>query len=125
MLIHQRSGARVVNTPCLPPAEILLWERLQDDQSLGAQFKRDSKIGGNHFADFACPDLRIAILLDRAGLDRSAKGAKLDAVISRNGYINVSVESSEVYDNLDAVYARIATAVDLRMNEKEARRKAA
>jgi very-short-patch-repair endonuclease len=115
VFFQTRRGVKSANTHCLPPAEILLWERIRDYRLRGASFERDSIIG-NDVADFACLDLRIAIMLDRE--TKQGNGKRLarvyEAAFANMGYIKIPVRSSEVYDNIDAVHARIASSIDKR-----------
>ena len=93
-------------------AERLLWEALRTDRRFAGQFKRQTPVG-RHIPDFVSFPQRTAIELVNADetevivTDRAARTAWLEA----RGYTVVAMQTSEVTGDLDAVLARLETAL--------------
>jgi very-short-patch-repair endonuclease len=47
----------------MPPAEVILWQRLRNRQVEGYKFRRQYSIG-RFVVDFYCPEKRLAIEVD-------------------------------------------------------------
>lgn len=93
-------------------AERLLWEALRTDRRFAGQFKRQTPVG-RHIPDFVSFPQRTAIELVNADetemivTDRAARTAWLQ----ERGYTVVAMSTSEVTGDLDAVLARLETAL--------------
>jgi very-short-patch-repair endonuclease len=89
----------------MPPAEILLWERLRDERLDHLHFTRQ-KILGEHVVDFYCSFAHVVIELDAGGVLTERDRARVRDLETR-GMRVLLFAASAVYDDLDAVVARI------------------
>ena len=93
-------------------SERILWEALRTDRRFAGSFKRQTPVG-RHIPDFVSFPQRTAIELVNADetevivTDRAARTLWLQ----ERGYTVVAMQTSEVTENLDAVLARLETAL--------------
>jgi very-short-patch-repair endonuclease len=91
-------------------AELLLWQRLRRGQ-LGVRFRTQAVIG-QFIADFYCPARSLVIEIDGSAHDnRGDIDEERDRMLGSLGMRILHVRNDDVFENLDAVLARIATAL--------------
>jgi very-short-patch-repair endonuclease len=102
-------------------AEALVWSFLRQNRLHGFRFRRQFPIGP-HFADFACPRLRLTVEIDGTSHwseDAQARDATRRAFLQRAGWHEIRVSNDDVYRNLDGVLEYIgATARELEFCNK-------
>lgn len=95
------------------PAERVLWAKLQSSQLGGCKFRRQHSVGP-YILDFFCPTAQLAVELDgESHLTADAMVYDRERTAYLNG-LNIRVLrflNTEVYDELDAVCARIFAEV--------------
>jgi len=90
----------------MPPAEAILWSKLNGRKLLGIKFRRQFGVEAYRL-DFFSPELQLGIELDgethtvRDGPDRDAQR---DRYIESLGIRILRIWNNEVYDNLDGVW---------------------
>jgi very-short-patch-repair endonuclease len=111
-VLYNRNRGRLLRLPhrrrVLPPAEILLWERLRDERLDHLHFTRQ-KILGEYVVDFYCSAAHVVVELDAGGplTDRDRARAR---DLETRGMRVLLFAASAVYDDLDSVVARIRKA---------------
>ncbi len=93
-------------------SEEWLWRRLSGSKT-GFAFRRQLVIG-EHIVDFACTKVRLVVEVD--GEYHAARGrrdAQRERVLAELGWSVLRVADHEVFQELDAVVARIAEAARL------------
>ncbi len=85
----------------LPPAEILLWERLRDDRLDHLHFARQ-RILGDHIVDFYCSTARVVIEVDARGVTTERDRERIKDLQSK-GMCVLRFAASSVYDDVEAV----------------------
>jgi len=103
----------------MPPAEVILWSKLEGRGMLGCKFRRQFGID-SYTIDFYTSELRLAVELD--GESHYVPGGKTrdnrrDATIRSYGIRILRFLNSDVYENLDGVWEAIARAARERMQE--------
>ena len=93
----------------MPPAEIILWQRLRNRQVEGYKFRRQYSIG-RFVVDFYCSERRLAIEVD--GESHFVEGADLrdrerQGIIEDVGIRVLRFTNREVYENLEGVLYKI------------------
>ena len=106
----------------MPPAEVILWQRLRGRQLLACKFRRQHSVGP-YVLDFYCPALRLAIELDgdshfREGAAR--KDRDRDEYIGGLGIRVLRYLNTDVYDNLDGVLEVLVREIHKREAESRA-----
>jgi very-short-patch-repair endonuclease len=100
----------------MPPAEVILWSRLQRRQLLGCKFRRQYSVGA-FVIDFYSPEIKLGIELDGDSHYREG-GPEYDRerqeYIASFGITIVRFINPEVYDNLDGVVEMIAREITMR-----------
>ena len=97
-------------------AEVLLWDRIKNNQILGYKFRREYSVGP-FILDFYCTKLRLAIELD-GGQHADEKQEEYDK--GRTNYLNdhniqvIRYWNNDVIENMDSVYFDILNRVNSR-----------
>jgi very-short-patch-repair endonuclease len=104
----------------MPPAEVILWQRLRGKQLLGYKFRRQYSVGP-YVLDFYCPTLRLAIELD--GDSHFWDGAKQkdrerDEYIRGCGIHVLRFLNPDVYENLEGLLEVLVGAMRQREAEQ-------
>jgi very-short-patch-repair endonuclease len=87
-------------------SEEWLWRRLSGSQT-GFAFRRQLVIA-NFIVDFACTKVRLAVEVDGSSHeDRARPDARRDRVLASLGWRVLRIDEQRVFDDLDAVVARI------------------
>ena len=90
-------------------AEVLLWGQLRRRQLSGHRFRRQHPIG-DYIADFVCLSQRLVIELDGGQhQERRGRDSIRDHELESQGYRVLRFWNHQVFEELDAVVARIAT----------------
>lgn len=104
----------------MPPAEVILWQRLRGRQVLGYKFRRQYSVGP-YVLDFFCPTLRLGIELD--GDSHFREGAKQkdrerDKYIRSFGIHVLRFLNTDVYENLEGLLELLVGAMRQREAEQ-------
>ncbi len=99
----EKEKRRVLRTT-MPPAEVILWQRIRGQQ-LGYKFRRQYSVGP-YVIDFCCVQEKLAIELD--GESHYAEGAserdkKRQEFIENFGIRFLRFTNVEIYDNIEGV----------------------
>jgi len=94
------------------PAEAALWEALRSRRLDGLKFRCQHALGP-FILDFCCPAHRLVVELDGAGHDEPEQAGR-DEVrteqLAAYGYRVLRFRNEEVFEDLDAILARIRAA---------------
>ena len=101
----------------MPPAEVLLWKRLQRRQVADLKFRRQYSVGP-FVLDFYCAEIKLAIEIDGSSHE-GAQAADYDAV--RQGHIEtfgirfLRFTNAQIHNEMENVLETISqTAAELR-----------
>ena len=95
------------------PAEIRLWRFLRDRRLLGVKFRRQMPIG-RFVVDFCSPQCKLVVELDGPQhADREDEDRQRTALIERAGFRVLRIWNDDVFEDLEAVLATIASALQL------------
>ena len=95
------------------PAEIRLWRCLRDRRLLGVKFRRQMPIGRS-VVDFCSPQHKLVVELDGPQhADREDEDRQRTALIERAGFRVLRIWNDDVFEDLEAVLATIASALQL------------
>jgi len=92
------------------PAERRLWQCLRNRQIEGFKFRRQASLG-RYVVDFLCPELHVAIELDGAVHDDTARreyDIERQAALEASGVRVVRFSNDAVFDDLPVVLDAIA-----------------
>jgi very-short-patch-repair endonuclease len=93
----------------MPPAEAILWSKLNHRQLLGCKFRRQFGVDGYRL-DFYSPGLKLGIELDG---ESHTRGEALDRDVRRDRHIEslgiriLRIWNAEIFENLDGVWDAI------------------
>ena len=107
----------------MTPPEMRLWAMLRRKSMGGLKFRRQHPIGP-YILDFYCAEARLCVEVDGVdhGLgDNPRRDRRRDVWLAEQGIETLRVPAIEVRDNLDGVYADIASAAEIRTNESKSR----
>jgi len=93
----------------MPPAEAILWAKLNRRQLLGCKFRRQFGVDGYRL-DFFSPGLKLGIELDGETHTLGAtpnQDARRDRYIESLGIRVLRIWNTEVFENLDGVWEAI------------------
>lgn len=93
-------------------AEIILWVRLRRGAT-GVKFRRQHPIGP-YIADFACIERGLVIEIDGATHstpDEVARDSRRTAFLHGLGWRVLRIGNTDVYENIDGVWAAISAAL--------------
>ena len=95
-------------------AEAKLWNRLRNNQLLGAKFRRQVPIG-SFIADFCCRDPKLVVEVDGSQhTERATQDASRTRVLAEHGYAVVRFWDNEVLQDIDGVLEAIVGEVTRR-----------
>ena len=101
----------------MPPAEAMLWKRLQRRQIAQAKFRRQHSVE-SFVLDFYCPEVRLAIELDgpsHDGEEAALRDESRQKFIESYGIVFLRFSNQEIYRNVDGIAETISRkVVDLR-----------
>jgi len=103
----------------MPPAEAILWSKLNGRKLLGIKFRRQYGVE-SYRLDFFSSELQLGIELDgethtvRDGPDRDARR---DQYVESLGIRIIRIWNNEVYDNLDGVWDALVRAAQEQMKK--------
>ena len=106
--LYNVSRLRNRRHPNLPPADLLLWERLRDDKLQKLHFTRQ-RILGDHVVDFYCSAAHLIVEIDAAPIESAADRTRRDQFEAR-GMSVLRFMASDIYANVDKVSAHILNA---------------
>jgi len=97
----------------MPPAEVILWKRLQRRQVADARFRRQHSIE-QFVVDFYCPEVRLAIELDgesHNGEQAGERDAARQKFIESCGIAFLRFSNQDVYRNIESVVENIESKI--------------
>jgi len=97
----------------MPPAEVILWKRLQRRQVADAKFRRQHSIE-QFVVDFYCPEVRLAIELDgqsHSGEQAVERDAARQEFIESCGIAFLRFPNQDVYRNIESVVQNIEAKI--------------
>ena len=106
----------------MPPAEVILWQRIRGKQLLDCKFRRQHSVGP-YVLDFYCPQLRLAIELDGDSHFREGapqKDRDRDVYIRSFGIRVLRFLNTDVYDNVDGLLEVVVREIRQRKDELRA-----
>ena len=102
---HELKSRRQELRNNMPPAEVILWQRLRGRQVLGYKFRRQYSVGP-YVLDFYCFGLRLAIELDGDSHFREGaaqKDREREDFIRGFGIHVLRFLNTDVYENLEGL----------------------
>ncbi|BCM92887.1 putative protein [Abditibacteriota bacterium] len=116
---HSELETRRALRNAMPPAEVILWKRLQRRQVAGAKFRRQQSVEA-FVLDFYCPEVRLAIELDgpsHDGEEAAQRDESRQQLIESYGIVFLRFSNQEIYQNVQGIVETIETKVaSLRQN---------
>ncbi len=111
---HSELETRRALRNSMPPAEVILWERLQRRQVAGAKFRRQHSVE-KFVLDFYCPEVRLAIELDGSshdGEEAAQRDESRQEFIESYGIVFLRFSNQEIYQNIQGIVETIEIKVD-------------
>ena len=105
----QRQAARRLRQD-MTDAEQKLWQALRAHRFRGVGFRRQAPLGP-YIADFVCHALKLVIEVDGGQHSGSARDARRDEWMAREGYEVLRFWNNEVLGNLEGVLDRIGREI--------------
>ena len=90
------------NKACLPPAEIVLWERLTKTDFKSYGFERDA-ILADHIIEFASATTKLALEIRPLEEGESSEDKRRQRGLLRQGYLLLRFAPSEIYEHIESV----------------------
>ncbi len=103
----------------MPPAEAILWSKLNGRKLLGCKSRRQYSVD-SYTVDFYSAELKLAIELDgetHYDPGQKERDRRRDAVLRSYGIQVLRILNHDVYENLDGVWDLIARKAKKRMDE--------
>ncbi len=99
---HQKDFRRTLRKN-MPPAEVILWNKLRKRQFQNLKFRRQYGVGP-YVLDFYCAQLKLAIELDGEShytKGEQARDTKRDDFLKDNGITVLRILNTEVLHNIE------------------------
>jgi very-short-patch-repair endonuclease len=106
---YQRQAARRLRVE-MTDAERVLWRALRAHRLRGIGFRRQAPLGP-YIADFVCHALKLVIEVDGGQHSGSARDARRDDWMAREGYKVLRFWNNDVLGNLEGVLDRIGREI--------------
>jgi len=98
----------------MPPAEVLLWNKLRNKGLNGLKFRRQYSVQ-QFVIDFYCPEFKLAVEVDGESHFNEAAGIRDEerqAIIESFGVTFLRFTNRDVYEKLDGVLYKILEKVN-------------